>query len=156
MLQINEKALDFTLNDQNNQPHSLRDYKGKWVLLYFYPKDDTAGCTAEACSLRDNLPDFKSIDVTVLGVSTDTVDSHKNFANKYGLNFTILADPDKEVVNLYDVWGEKKFMGKTYMGTKRTSFLINPAGEIAKVYENVKPKEHAQEVLKDLKELTSK
>ncbi len=150
---LNKQAPDFELKDQDNQAHKLSDYLGQWVLLYFYPKDDTPGCTTEACMLRDNLPDFKSLSVTVLGVSVDTVESHQKFAQKYNLPFTILADPTKKVVQLYGVWCDKKFMGKTYQGTLRTSFLINPAGEIIKIYEKVKPAEHAAQVLVDLKSL---
>lgn len=143
----------FTLPDQDGKKHALADYKGKWVLLYFYPKDDTPGCTIEACSFRDQFQDFTSIDAVVLGVSPDSVASHKKFAEKFELPFTLLADEHKEVVGAYGVFGEKKFMGKTYMGTSRTSFLIDPEGNIAKVYEKVKPPVHAAEVIKDLKEL---
>jgi thioredoxin-dependent peroxiredoxin len=150
---IGTKAPAFSLPDQDGKTRRLSDYLGKWVLIYFYPKDDTPGCTTEACALRDNLPKFKSIKAEVLGVSTDTVASHRKFADKYGLPFTLLADPNKTVVQKYGVWGEKKFMGRTYMGTKRTSFLIDPQGKIAKVYENVKPPVHAEQVLEDLKQL---
>lgn len=148
------RAPDFTLPDQNGTAHSLGDYQGKWVLLYFYPKDDTPGCTIEACTIRDQFKDFKKIDAIVLGVSTDSVASHKKFAMKYELPFTLLADENKEVVGAYGVFGEKKFMGRTYMGTKRTSFLIDPKGKIAKVYDKVKPEEHAAEVIADLKALS--
>jgi peroxiredoxin Q/BCP len=152
---IHTQAPDFTLPDQNGKNHTLSDYRGRWVLLYFYPKDDTPGCTIEACTIRDQLSDFGSIGAVVLGVSTDTVASHKKFENKYALPFTLLADEFKEVVGRYGVFGEKKFMGKTYMGTRRTSFLIDPAGNIAKVYEKVKPEVHAKEVVADLKKLTT-
>ncbi len=148
---IHSPAPDFTLPDQDGENHALSDYKGKWVLLYFYPKDDTPGCTIEACAIRDQFKDFKSIGAVVLGVSTDSVASHKKFATAYELPFTLLADVNKEVVGMYGVFGEKKFMGKTYMGTSRTSFLINPAGNIAKVYEKVKPEKHAAEVIADLR-----
>lgn len=147
------KAPEFTLQDQNGKEHRLSDYQGKWVLLYFYPKDDTPGCTIEACAIRDQFKDFGTIGAVVLGVSTDSVESHKKFADKFELPFTLLADPTKEVVGPYGVFGEKKFMGKTYMGVKRTSFLIAPDGTIAKVYEGVKPEVHAGEVLADLKSL---
>ena len=133
--------------------HSLKDYKGKFVLLYFYPKDDTPGCTKEACSMRDNLSKFKKLDAQVLGVSIDTVKSHAKFAKKFDLTFPILADEKKELVEAYDVWGKKKFMGREYMGTFRVSFLIDPKGKIAKIYDPVKPELHADEVMKDLKEL---
>lgn len=151
---VHSQAPDFTLSDQDGKTHSLSDYKGKWVLLYFYPKDDTPGCTIEACTIRDQFKDFKEIGAEVLGVSTDSVDSHRKFANTYELPFTLLADPNKEVVGRYGVFGEKKFMGRTYMGTHRTSFLIDPSGIIAKVYEKVKPELHAAEVIADLRELS--
>lgn len=147
------KAPDFSLPDQDGVARKLSDYRGKWVLLYFYPKDDTPGCTTEACSLRDNLPKFGKSDAVVLGVSVDTVARHKKFADKYKLPFTLLADEDKKVVELYDVWQQKKFMGRSYMGILRTSFLIDPKGVIKKVYEKVKPPVHAGAVLADLKEL---
>lgn len=147
------QAPDFTLPDQDAVPHTLSAYRGKWVLLYFYPKDDTPGCTIEACTIRDQFKDFQTIDAVVLGVSTDTVASHKKFAEKFELPFTLLADEHKEVVGIYGVFGEKKFMGRTYMGTERTSFLIDPSGVIAKVYARVKPEVHAAEVLTDLKQL---
>lgn len=147
---INSPAPDFTLPDQDGVAHTLSAYQGKWVLLYFYPKDDTPGCTIEACTIRDQFKDFTAIGAVVLGVSTDSVASHKKFARAYELPFTLLADEHKEVVGRYGVFGEKKFMGKTYMGTSRTSFLINPAGDIAKVYTKVKPETHAAEVIADL------
>ncbi len=150
---IGTEAPDFTLPDQDGEEHTLSAYRGKWVLLYFYPKDDTPGCTIEACTIRDQFKDFQKIDAVVLGVSVDSVASHKKFADAYQLPFTLLADEHKEVVGEYGVFGEKKFMGKTYMGTSRTSFLIDPAGKIAKVYEKVKPEAHAAEVLADLSAL---
>ncbi len=143
----------FILPDQDGKPHSLSEYAGKWVLLYFYPKDDTPGCTIEACTIRDQFEGFQNIGAVVLGVSTDSVVSHKKFAAAYALPFTLLADEHKEVVGKYGVFGEKKFMGKTYMGTNRASFLIAPDGTIAKVYPKVKPEAHAAEVIADLKAL---
>ncbi len=140
------------LPDQDGVSHKLSDYKGQWVLLYFYPKDDTPGCTMEACAIRDNFPAFGKLQAQVFGVSVDPVAKHKKFADKYKLPFTLLSDEDKLVVNAYGVWGKKKFMGREYMGTNRISFLIDPDGNIAKVYEKVKPKEHAEEVLTDLAE----
>lgn len=147
------QAPAFTLPDQNEKKHSLSEYQGQWVLLYFYPKDDTPGCTKEACSIRDMFPFFNKLKITVIGISVDSVKSHKKFEEKYKLPFTLLADTEKKVVNLYGVWGKKKFMGREYNGTFRTSFLIDPKGKIAKVYEGVKPEIHADEVLKDLKSL---
>jgi len=149
--ETHEKAPDFTLPDQDGKEHTLSAYAGKWVLLYFYPKDDTPGCTIEACTIRDQFADFKSIGAVVFGVSTDSVASHKKFATSFNLPFTLLADEHKEVVGRYGVFGGKKFMGREYMSTSRTSFLINPEGMIMKVYEEVKPLEHAAEVIADLK-----
>ncbi len=148
---LKSPAPAFTLPDQNGEAHSLSSYKGQWVLLYFYPKDDTPGCTKEACMIRDSFPKFKKLKIAVLGVSTDSVKKHKKFEEKYELPFTLLADEEKNVVNLYGVWEKKKFMGREYMGTLRTSFLIDPKGKIAKIYENVNPLTHADEVLADLK-----
>lgn len=154
LLKVGVSAPDFTLQDQDGKGHALSDYRGKWVLLYFYPKDDTPGCTIEACTIRDQFKDFKKIGATVLGVSTDSVASHKKFATAYELPFTLLADAHKEVVGQYGVFGEKKFMGRTYMGTMRTSFLIDPSGKIVKVYAKVKPEQHATEVIADLHSFT--
>jgi len=148
-------APDFTLLDQEGVSHKLSNYKGKWVLIYFYPKDDTPGCTKQACAIRDADPDFKKLKAVVLGISCDSVKSHKKFVEKYGLTFPLLADEDKSVVNTYGVWGKKKFMGREYDGIFRTSFLIDPDGKIAKVYESVKADTHADMVLADLQTLTS-
>lgn len=145
------KAPEFSLPDQNGKMHALADYRGKWVLLYFYPKDNTTGCTKEACAIRDNFSGFKTAKTVVLGVSVDSVASHKKFEEKYELPFTLLADEKKEAVKLYGVWGKKKFMGREYMSTKRQSFLIDTKGNIKKIYEEVKPAEHAEEVLADRK-----
>jgi peroxiredoxin Q/BCP len=155
MLTTDTSAPDFTLLDQDGTPHSLAEYRGRWVLLYFYPKDDTPGCTKEACAIRDDFHDFDTIDAVVLGVSADSVKSHKKFAEKYSLPFTLLADTEKTVINAYGVWGDKKFMGREYEGILRQSFLINPAGKIAKVYEKVKPEEHAKEVLGDIAQMSA-
>jgi len=145
-------APDFMLLDQDGEEHELSSYQGRWVLLYFYPKDDTPGCTKEACAIRDSFPQFDAGKAVVLGVSPDSVKSHKKFAEKYELPFTLLADEGHVIADLYGVWGRKKFMGREYDGVFRTSFLIGPDGRIAKVYENVKPEQHAAEVLADLKE----
>lgn len=152
-LKINQKAPDFKLKDQNGKIHKLSDYKGKWVLIYFYPKDNTPGCTKQACEIRDNFFDFQNLDIVVLGISTDSVESHKKFKEKYKLPFTLLSDDKKEVVKKYGVWGKKKFLGKTFEGVIRTSFLINPQGKIEKIYENVKPEKHAKEVLEDFSKM---
>lgn len=149
----NAKAPAFSLPDEKGKVQSLKDYAGKWLLIYFYPKDDTPGCTKEACLLRDNFPAFKKLKCAVVGVSADTEAKHQKFKEKYELPFTLLSDSDKEMIKAYGVWQKKKFMGREYMGIARTSFLIDPKGKIAKVYENVKPPVHAEEVLEDLREL---
>jgi peroxiredoxin Q/BCP len=147
------KAIDFSLTDQNGKVHKLSSYRGSWVLLYFYPKDDTPGCTKEACCFRDSLNELKKHNVVVLGVSADSVSSHQRFAQKYNLNFPLLADEKKEVIKAYGAWGKKKFMGKEFEGILRVSFLINPEGDIVKKYDKVKPEIHAGEVLEDIKKL---
>ncbi len=149
---VGQQAPDFSLPDQNGTIHLLSSYRGKWVLLYFYPKDNTPGCTIEACAIRDEVKSFDKINAVILGISIDSVASHKRFAGGFDLPFTLLADEHKEVVGRYGVFGERKFMGKTYMGTSRTSFLIDPVGKISKVYGKVKPETHAAEVLADLAE----
>ena len=149
-IKVGQIAPDFRLSDQDGKIHRLFDFQGQWVLLYFYPKDNTTGCTKEACAIRDSFPAFNKLKSKVLGISIDSVESHKKFAEKYKLPFTLLADDKKEVVKKYGVWGKKKMMGHEYYGIFRTSFLINPQGKIAKIYENVKPEIHAQEVLDDL------
>ena len=151
-LNVGDKAPGIELADQDGKMHRLADYAGTWVLVYFYPKDDTPGCTTEACTIRDHWAAFKKAGVIVLGISVDPVKSHKKFADKYKLPFTLLADEEKKTVNDYGVWGKKKFMGREYMGTLRNSLLIDPNGKIAKIYEKVKPADHAAEVLSDVKE----
>lgn len=153
---VGSVAPKFSLLDQDGVEHALKSYLGKWVLIYFYPKDDTPGCTKQACALRDADPDFQKLDAIVLGISCDSVKSHKKFVEKYGLTFPLLADEDKAVVHAYGVWGPKKFMGRDYEGILRTSFLIDPKGKIARVYEKVKPEAHAEEVLKDLQEFITR
>lgn len=145
-------APDFTLLDQDGVSHTLSAHRGSRVLLYFYPKDDTPGCTKQACMLRDAMPSLSALDAVVFGISADSVKSHKKFAEKYGLPFTLLADEDHAVSERYGVWGTKKMMGREYQGIKRTSFLIDRDGVIKKVYENVKPELHADQVLLDLKD----
>jgi peroxiredoxin Q/BCP len=146
-LKQGDKAPEFTSTDQNGNTVSLNDFKGQKVVLYFYPKDDTPGCTAEACNLRDNFADLKKKGIVILGVSTDSVKSHKKFENKYSLPFTLIADEDKKIVNDYGLWGEKKFMGKTYMGTTRATFLINEEGKIDQVIEKVDTKNHTAQIM---------
>ena len=153
MLHVGDPAPDFELKDQNDVAHTMREARGSWVVIYFYPKDDPPGCTKEACAIRDQFPQFKKLGITVFGVSIDSVKSHAKFIEKYSLPFTLLSDDEKKVVNAYGVWGTKKFMGREYMGTQRWSFLIDPDGKIARIYEDVKPEQHAEQLLTDLKEL---
>lgn len=152
-LAVKDAAPNFSLPDQNGTTHTLSDYKGKWVLLFFYPKDDTPGCTTEACAFRDGASLWKKLGLTVFGVSVDSVKSHAKFDKKYKLGLTLLADESKEVVGSYGVWAKKKFMGREYMGTLRTSFLIDPKGKIAKIYEKVSPITHAEEIERDVRAL---
>ncbi|MGI8542587.1 MAG: thioredoxin-dependent thiol peroxidase [Aridibacter sp.] len=148
MIEPGEKAPDFTGKDQNGEEIKLSDYKGKKVVLYFYPKDDTPGCTKQACSLRDGFAELKKNNIEVLGVSADDKESHQKFIEKYDLPFTLLADTEKEIINKYGVYGEKNMYGKKYMGIKRTAFLIDEKGKIKKIFKRVKTDEHADEVLK--------
>ena len=146
-LKEGDKAPPFTVLTNGGGTVSLSDYKGKPVILYFYPKDDTPGCTKEACAFRDHFSAFKKKGAVVLGVSTDPVKSHDKFVEKFKLPFTLLADEDKKIVEAYGVWGEKSFMGRKYMGTFRVTFLIGADGRIKKIWPTVKPEEHAEEVL---------
>lgn len=151
---LTHKAPDFSLRDQHDTLHSLGDYRGKWLVLYFYPKDDTSGCTAEACSFRDAREVIAELGhAEVVGVSKDSVASHKKFADKHHLNFTLLSDPEHQVIEAYDSWKLRKFAGKEYLGTERNTFIIDPAGNIVKKYEGVDPQEHAAKILQDLKDL---
>ena len=147
LLSVGTKAPDFNTTDQSGKKVTLKGYRGKKVVLYFYPKDDTPGCTKEACSFRDHFADFKKLGVEVLGVSVDTEKSHKSFAEKFKLPFTLLADTEKTIVNAYGVWGEKSMYGRKYMGTNRVTYLIDESGRIAAVFPKVKPEEHAAEIL---------
>ncbi len=142
-----KKAPDFTAATDGGGKLKLSDLRGKPVVLYFYPKDDTPGCTKEACAFRDHFADFKKRGAVVLGVSTDPVKAHDKFVEKYKLPFTLLADEDHKIVEAYGVWGQKTFMGRKYMGTHRVTFLIGPDGKIQKIWPTVKPEEHAEEVL---------
>ena len=147
MLKEGATAPAFTTKDAEGDTVRLKDFRGQKVVLYFYPKDDTPGCTKEACSFRDAFPKFKKRGIQVFGVSPDGEASHKKFAAKYKLPFTLLADIDHAIADTYGVYGQKKFMGRTYMGVNRTTFLIDEKGKIKKVFEKVKPEEHASEVL---------
>lgn len=147
------QAPDFELLDDGGKIQKLSDYSGRAVVLYFYPKDDTPGCTTEACNFRDDYSAYEAAGVVILGVSPDSVKKHARFKEKYSLPFTLLADEDHQVCERYGVWGRKKFMGREYDGVFRTTFLIGPDGKILKVFEDVKPAEHSAEVLEALREL---
>lgn len=143
-------APDFVLPDENGIERKLSNYRGKPVVLYFYPKDDTPGCTTEACNFRDDYSQYEEAGVEILGVSPDSPAKHLKFKNKYHLPFTLLADVDHAVCEMYGVWGKKKFRGREYMGVLRTTFLIDAEGEIVRVFENVKPADHSAEVIEVL------
>jgi thioredoxin-dependent peroxiredoxin len=145
-----EEAPDFTLKTDEDKQVSLKDYRGKKVVLYFYPKDDTPGCTTEALEFKDVAEEFAKEGATILGISKDSVGSHKKFKEKYELPFTLLSDPETKVLDEYGVWKEKSLYGRTFMGVERTTFLIDEKGIIRKIYQKVKPKGHAQTCLLDL------
>lgn len=147
MLKEGDNAPDFSVLDQNENEVKLADLRGEKVVLYFYPKDDTPGCTKEACSFRDNFSTLTEKGIKVFGISTDNANSHQKFIAKYDLPFTLLTDHDHQVAELYESYGEKKFMGKTYDGVLRKTFLIDEAGKIKKIFDKVKVDEHADEVL---------
>ena len=151
MAEVGKKAPDFKLKDQFGKTVALNDYKGKNVVLYFYPKDNTSGCTAEACNFRDEFPAFGKLDAVILGVSPDSVESHRKFAEKYKLPFTLLSDEKKEVLEKYGVWKEKSMYGKKYMGVERTTFIIDGSGKIKKIFAKVKVPDHNKEVMEALK-----
>jgi len=151
-----KKAPDFNLLDQEAKKHRLSDYLGKWVVLYFYPKDLTPGCTLEATGFSKLADKFEKLNAVILGVSADPVESHQKFCQKKKLKITLLSDPDKKVIKKYNAWGKKKFMGKEFEGVLRVTYLINPEGKIVKFYEKVNPINHPQEVLEDLKKFSSK
>ena len=150
MLEIGTKAPDFTLPDQNGNMHSLSEYRGKKVILYFYPKDNTPGCTKQACGFAERYPQFTEKGAVVLGISKDSVASHKKFEEKYGLPFTILSDPELVAIQAYDVWQEKKNYGKTYMGVVRTTYLIDENGKIVKAFDKVKAADNPEQMLGEL------
>ena len=148
-------APDFTLDDQDGNPVTLSQLRGRWTLVYFYPKADTPGCTAQACSARDHSADYEAANAVVLGVSPDPVADLRKFADKYGLAFTLLSDEGGKVAQLYGVWAEKHRFGRTYFGNQRSSVLVSPEGEVARVFPNVKPAEHDELVLDALRELAA-
>ena len=150
MLEIGTKAPDFTLPDQNGEMHSLSDYKGQKVILYFYPKDNTPGCTKQACNFGELYPQFQEKGAAVIGISKDSVASHKKFEEKYSLPFTLLSDTELKAIQAYDVWKEKKSYGKVSMGVVRTTYLIDEEGKIAKAFDKVKAAENPQDMLGEL------
>lgn len=150
MLETGTKAPDFTLPDQNGELHSLSDYRGKKVILYFYPKDNTPGCTRQACGFSELRPQFEERGAVILGVSRDSVASHKRFEEKQGLSFTLLSDPELSVIQAYDVWKEKKNYGKVSMGVVRTTYLIDETGTIVKAFDKVKAAENPAQMLEEL------
>jgi peroxiredoxin Q/BCP len=150
MLNIGDLAPDFELSDQDGKTHKLSDYLGKKVVLYFYPKDNTPGCTKEACGFRDNFAEYRKNDIVVLGVSKDSEKSHSKFAEKYFLPFTLLSDTETTVAQAYGVWGLKKMMGREYYGMNRVTYVIDEDGKIFRVYKKVKPDLHAAEILEDI------
>jgi thioredoxin-dependent peroxiredoxin len=155
MVAEGQEAPDFTLADQDGNQVTLSELRGQPVVLYFYPKADTSGCTTQACGVRDHRADYERAGAKVLGASPDTVTAQRKFADKYGLDFPLLADENHEVAELYGVWGKKKMYGKTYMGVHRATFVIDPDGKVAKVFPKVSPKTHDEVVLEALAELAS-
>ena len=150
------KALNFNLPSTNQKTFSLKENQGKYVILYFYPKDDTPGCTIETIDFNKLLPKFKKLNCEVYGISKDSLKSHDKFRDKYKIKFDLLADEDLNVLKKYKVWGKKKFMGREFMGVIRTTYLIDKKGKILKVWDNVKVKDHAKEVLKTLQSIVKK
>ena len=153
MLKVGDKVPDFCLPNQDEEEICLRDIKGKWIVLYFYPKDNTPGCTTEACEFTEAEPDFSKLDAIILGVSPDSPKKHRNFIEKKELGITLLSDEDKEVCNLFGVWQLKKMCGREYMGVVRSTFIINPDGYIAASWEKVRVKGHVEAVKAKLEEL---
>jgi thioredoxin-dependent peroxiredoxin len=149
------KAPAFSLQDQGGNTVSLKDFAGKWLVVYFYPKDDTPGCTKEACSFRDAKELLREKGLEVVGISKDSVKSHAKFAEKYDLNFPLLSDESTETIKAYGAWGQKKFMGREFEGILRQTFLINPEGEIVKTYPKVTPQDHAVQIIKDFEALSA-
>ena len=153
MVEEGKKASAISLKDQDGAKVSLNDFKGKNIVLYFYPKDNTSGCTKEACNFRDDFPEFGKLNAVILGISPDSVESHKKFAGKYDLPFKLLSDEKKEVVEKYGVWKEKSMYGRKYMGVERSTFIIDKNGKVRKVFRKVKVADHNKEVTEALKEL---
>jgi peroxiredoxin Q/BCP len=152
-IKVGDKAPSFKLKNQDGKTISLSDLKGKPIVLYFYPKDDTSGCTKEACNFRDEFPKFGKMKAEIIGISADSIESHKKFAEKYKLPFNLLSDVKKEVIEKYGVWQEKSMYGKKYMGIVRTTFIIDASGKIGKIFPKVKVDNHNKEVIEALKEM---
>ncbi len=152
ILQVGDKAPDFSLLGSDGKTYSLKNFKGKKLVLYFYPKDDTSGCTKEACSFRDELPTIQKNDAVVVGVSGDSISSHEKFITKYKLNFLLLSDESKTMLQEYGVWKEKSMYGRKYMGVERTTFIIDGKGKITHIFNKVKVDGHTEEILKALEE----
>lgn len=150
VLSAGQKAPEFELLDNEGNTHKLSDYRGQTIVVYFYPKDDTPGCTKEACAFRDTYADFKEAGVDIIGISPDSEKSHSKFIQKYELPFTLLSDTDHKICEAFGVWGLKKYMGREYEGVYRTTFIIGPDGVVKRVFENVKPADHSQEVLAEV------
>ena len=153
MLEVATQTPDFCLANQDEEEICFRDIKGKWIILYFYPKDNTPGCTTQACGFTEALPDFTALDAIILGVSPDSPKKHRNFIEKKNLGITLLADEDKELCKLFGIWQLKKFMGKEYMGVVRSTFIINPEGNIVATWTKVRVKNHVEEVRAKLEAL---
>lgn len=152
-INVNSTAPDFSLPDEKGKYHKLSDFRGKPIVLYFYPKDDTPGCTREACNFRDDYSAYKNAGLEIIGISPDSSESHAKFKTKFNLPFLLLADKDHMVCEIYEVWGKKKFMGREFDGVFRTTFLIDSEQKVVKIFKGVKPAEHSQEVLTEYKKL---
>ena len=150
VLEVGQKAPEFSLVDNEGQAHRLSDYQGQTIVVYFYPKDDTPGCTKEACSFRDSYEDYRKAGVEIIGISPDSEKSHSKFKKKHDLRFVLLSDPEHQVCEAFGVWGLKKMYGREYEGVFRTTFIIGPDGTIKRVFENVKPSDHSEEVLAEV------
>ncbi len=154
MTDKNEEAFEFCLEDAEEKQHCLSDFKGKWLVLYFYPKDNTSGCTKEAVEFSEKIEEFEKLNCVVVGISPDSAKRHKNFIEKHNLKVLLLSDPEHKVIEQYGAWGKKKLYGKEYFGVIRSTFLINPDGEVAKIWKNVKVRGHIDDVLENLKQLS--
>ena len=153
MLDIGKTAPDFSLLDEKGQNKTLKDFTGNWTVVYFYPKDDTPGCTKEACTITEVYEEFSKLGVVVVGVSKDSPASHKKFKDKYSIPFILLSEESTEMIQAYEAWSEKSMFGKKYMGISRVSYILDPEGKVVKVYPKVSPDKHALELLKDLQDL---